>query len=191
MQRISWSHSIALLHYCNTLIRFALRLMIPSQKSQDKPNLWLANQIFHNNLRVYPFMYYHVSSLIYCPICFTFYHYINHWCIQFLCLICMMNVVRIWQGNIVLRNISDVTMRIHWMQLHRLREKSLPFQKKYKKEIFHLISPHFNFWLAIEKFYYLPISTCSFRRSSFCSLWGNMVQMDLSINFRGRPFAVK
>ena len=92
-------------------------------------------------------------------ICFTFYHYINHWFIMLLCKFCMMNVVRIWQGNIVLRNISDVTDGVHWVQLHRPREKSCSFKKEYKEEIFHLVLPHFNFWLAIEN-----ISTCQFRR---------------------------
>ena len=158
MQRISWSHSITLLHNCNMLISFAIRLMIPSQKTPDTPNFWLANQIFRNSLCVYAFMYYHISSLMYCHICFTFYHYINHWFIQLLCIFCMMNVVRIWQGNIVLRNVSDVTEGVDWMQLHRPRKKSHPFQKEYKKEIFHLVLPHFNLWLAIEKFYYLLIS---------------------------------
>ena len=158
MQRISWSHSITLLHYCNMPIRFAIRLMIPSQKTPDTPNFWLANQIFRNSLYVCAFMYYHISSLMYCHICFTFYHYINHWFIQPLCIFCMMNVVRIWQRNIVLRNVSDVTEGVDWMQLHRPRKKSHPFQKEYKKEIFHLVLPHFNFWLDIEKFYYVLIS---------------------------------
>ena len=158
MQRISWSHSITLLHNCNMLISFAIRLMIPSQKTPDTPNFWLANQIFRNSLCVYAFMYYHISSLMYCHICFTFYHYINHWFIQLLCIFCMMNVVRIWQGNIVLRNVSDVTEGVDWMQLHRPRKKSHPFQKEYKKEIFHLVLPHFNLWLAIENFYYVLIS---------------------------------
>ena len=125
MQRISWSHSIALLHYCNTLICFAIWLMIPSQNTPDTPNFWLANQIFHYNLCVYAFMYYHISSLMYCHNCFTFYHYINHWFIHLLCIFCIMNVVRIWQGNIVLRNISDVTERVHWVQLHRPLSKGI------------------------------------------------------------------
>ena len=71
---------------------------------------------------------------------------------------CMMNVVRIWQGNMVLQNISDVTQGVHWVQLYHPQEKSCPFQKEYKKEIFHLVFRHFNFWPAIEKCYYLPIS---------------------------------
>ena len=36
-------------------------------------------------------------------------------------------------------------------------EKSHHFQKEYKKEVFHLVLPHFDFWLAIEKCYYVPI----------------------------------
>ena len=44
------------------------------------------------------------------------------------------------------------------MQLHRPRKKSHPFQKEYKKEIFHLVLPDVNFWLAIEKCYYVPKS---------------------------------
>ena len=140
----------------------------------------------------------------------------------------MMNVVRICR-NIVLRNISDVTEGVHWVHLHRPREKSCPFQKEYNNEVFYLVLPHFKFWLAIEK---VPISTsCQwiiqrwhlfnrnviavvwfrqkdvlqnfakltgkdlcwslFSRSSFCSLLGNMIEMDPSINFRGRPFTVK
>ena len=130
MQRISRSHSIALLHYSNTLIRFAIRLMMLSQNTPDTPNFWLANQIFHNNLCVYAFMYYHISSLMYCRISFTFYHYINHWFIQLLFIFSMMNVVRMWQGNIVLRNISDVTEELHWVQLHHSQDKSHPCQKE-------------------------------------------------------------
>ena len=64
MQRISWSHSIVLLDYCNVL--YVLR--------------------FHNNLSVYVFMHYHTCSLIY----FTSYYYINHWFIHFLWIFCMM-----------------------------------------------------------------------------------------------------
>ena len=75
MQRISWNHFVALLRYCNM------------QSTQDTPNFWLANQIFHDNLCVYAFMYYDISFLMYCHICFTFYHYINHWFIQLLCII--------------------------------------------------------------------------------------------------------
>ena len=57
------------------------------------------------------------------------------------------------------RNISEVTEGVHWVQLYRPREKSHPFQKEYKKKIFHLVLPHFNFWLAIEKCSYVSIST--------------------------------
>ena len=46
-------------------------------------------------------------------ICFNSYHYINHWFIGLLYIFCMMNVVRMWQMNIVLRNISGVT-EVHW-----------------------------------------------------------------------------
>ena len=159
MERISWSHSIALLRYCNALIRFAIRLMIPSQNTPDTPNFWLANQIFHNNLCVYAFMYYHISCAMYFHVCFTFYHYINHWFIHLLVIFYMMNVVRIWQGYMVLRNISDVTEGVHLVQLQHPREKSRPFQKEYQRKFFHLVLPHFNFWLAIEKCYYVPIST--------------------------------
>ena len=38
------------------------------------------------------------------------------------------------------------------------REK-LPFLKEYKTEIFHLVLPHFNFWPATEKCYYMSILT--------------------------------
>ena len=128
------------------------------QNTPDTLNYWLANQIFHNSLCVYAFMYY-ISSLKYYHICFTFYHYINHWFIHLLCMFClMMNVVRIWQGNIVLRNTSDVTDGVHWVQLHRLRQKSTRFQKEYKEGIFHWVLPHFNFSSAIEKCYYVTIS---------------------------------
>ena len=40
--------------------------MIPSQNTPDTPNFWLENQIFRNNLCVYAFMYYHISSIMYC-----------------------------------------------------------------------------------------------------------------------------
>ena len=38
------------------------------------------------------------------------------------------------------------------------REK-MPFLKEYKNEIIHLVLPHFNFWPAIEKCYYVFIPT--------------------------------
>ena len=37
-----------------------------------------------------------------------------------------------------------------------LREK-FPLLKEYKKEVIHLVFPHFNFWSAIEKYYYVFI----------------------------------
>ena len=58
-----------------------------------------------------------------------------------------------------MRNIRDVTDGVHWVQSQRPRQKSRPFQKEYKEEIFHLVLPHFNFWLAIEKCFYVPFST--------------------------------
>ena len=67
-------------------------------------------------------------------ICFTSYHYINHWFIQLLYIFCMINVVRIWQKNIVLQNISGVTERVHSVRLHRSREKSCSFQRNTKME---------------------------------------------------------
>ena len=65
-----------------------------------------------------------------------------------------MRNVSIKQGYIVLRNISAVTEEVHGVQMHCPREKSRPFQKKYKKEIFDLVLPHLNFWLATEKCYF-------------------------------------
>ena len=82
----------------------------------------------------------------------TSYHYINQWFNDLLCIFCMMNVVRMWQGNIVRRNISDVTEGVHWVRLQRPR--GCAFQKEYKKRFFHLVLLHFNFWPA----------TCPFRR---------------------------
>ena len=61
-----------------------------------------------------------------------------------------MNVVRVLQGNNVLRNISGVTDGLHWVPLHHSWEK-----KEYKNEIIHLVFHHFNFWSAIEKYYYV------------------------------------
>ena len=34
------------------------------QNTPDTPDFWLENRIFHNNLCVYAFMHYHISSLI-------------------------------------------------------------------------------------------------------------------------------
>ena len=102
-------------------------------------------------------MYYHISSLIYVHICFTFYHYINHWLIQRLCIFCMINVVRIWQEYS-----SAKYQGRNWrgtLGTMPPRQKSRPFQKEYKEEISHLVLPHFNFWLAVEKCFYVPIST--------------------------------
>ena len=58
-----------------------------------------------------------------------------------------------------MRNTSDVTEGIHWVQLQHPQYKSHPFQKEYKKEIFNLVLAHFNIWLAIEECYYVPILT--------------------------------
>ena len=107
------------------LIRFCSKANDPkSQNIPDAPDFWLANKIFRNNLCNHAFM--HLYQLSY--ICFTSYHNINHLFIHVLYIFCMMNVVRMWQGNIVLRNISGVTEGVHWVRLHRPREKSCPFK---------------------------------------------------------------
>ena len=126
-----------------------------SQNTPDTPDFWLANKIFGNNLCAYAFM--HLSYQL-CYICFTSYHYINHWFVHLLYIFCMMNIVRMWQGNIVLRNISGVTEGVCWVQLHHAREKSCPF-KRIQNEIFHLVLPDFNFWPVTEKCYYVSILT--------------------------------
>ena len=108
-----------LIRYCNT---FSNKASDPeSQNTPDIPDFWLAKKLLRDSLCVYALLY----QLSY--ICFTFYHYINHWYIHLLHILRMMNILRMWQGNIVLRNVSGVTEGVHWVRLHRPREKSCPF----------------------------------------------------------------
>ena len=95
-------------------------------------------------------MYYHI--------CFTSFHSINHWFMHLLCIFCMMNV-RVWQGNIVLRNISDVTEGVHWVQLHHPRQKSHLFKKNTKREFSICFCLILTFGLLWKN-----VTTCPFRR---------------------------
>ena len=70
--------------------------------------------------------------------------------IHILYIFCMMNVVRMWQENIVLWNISGITQG-HWVWLYCPQEKVALF-KGIQNEIFHLFLSHFNFWPATEYF---------------------------------------
>ena len=137
-------------------------------------------------------MHFHYISALFC---FNCYHYINHCFIHLMYIFCMMNVVRMWKGNIVLRNISGVTEgstvgAIHCVKSVQVRsfflvriflhsgwirrftpvhsfhaviafpsKEKFPFLKRHKNEIIHLVLPHFNFWPAIEKYYYESIWT--------------------------------
>ena len=80
-----------------------------------------------------------VYALLYqlSSICYTSYHYINHWFIHLLYMFCMMYVVRMWQGNIVLRSISCVTKGYIGCNCTVARWEKFPFVKEYKNEIFH------------------------------------------------------
>ena len=63
MQKVFWSHSIALLHrYANTFCYKASDLK--SQNIPDVPDFWLVNKIFCDSLCGYAFMLYHIISLI-------------------------------------------------------------------------------------------------------------------------------
>ena len=75
----------------------------------------------------------------------------------FMCIFCMINVMRIWQEYS-----SAKYQGRNWrgtLGTMPPRQKSRPFQKEYKEEISHLVLPHFNFWIAVEKCFYVPIST--------------------------------
>ena len=109
-----------------------MKLMIPSRKTHQIHQTPNSGQQTKFSLTNYAFMY-----------------YINHRFIHFLFMLFMRNV-SIQQGYIVLRNISAVTEGVHGVQMYCPWEKSRPFQKKYKKETFDLVLPHFNFWLATE-----------------------------------------
>ena len=105
----------------------------------------------------------YIYALLYhlCYICLSSYHYINHWFIHLLCIFCMMNVVRMWQGNIVLGNIICINEGVHKVGLHRSWEKSCCFlNKEYKNGIFHLVLAHFNFWLVIECYCVSTSTSC-------------------------------
>ena len=151
MQRIFWSHSIALLHqYTNT---FCNKANDPkSQNIPDVPDFWLANKIFRNNLYGYAFMQYHISSLTSALL-----HIItNHWFIHLLYIFRVMNAVRMWQENIILQYNSGVTEGVYWVPSSR---EKLPFLKENKNEIFRLVFPYFNSWPATETCYYVSILT--------------------------------
>ena len=154
MQRIFWSHSIALLHRCADAFRNKAYDPRP-QNIPDVPDFWLGNKIFCNSLCRYAFIHCHISSLI--SISFTTYHNINHWFIHLLHIFFVMNVAKMWQGNIVLRNISGVTDGVHWVRLQRPREKGT--LSKWIQKMKFSVLPHFNFWLATEKCYYVFILT--------------------------------
>ena len=51
--------------------------MTPNYKAPDTPDFWLANKIFRNNFCVYALSYQRSY------ICFTSFHYKNHWLIHF------------------------------------------------------------------------------------------------------------
>ena len=105
MQRIFWSHSIALLHYyVNT---FCDKTNDPKSQNARTPEtiaFWLVNKILHNNLCVYVLMHYYISSLI-CASLPIITETIGLVRISLVTIA----LVRIRQRNIVLRNISGVT----------------------------------------------------------------------------------
>ena len=83
MQRISWSHFIALLHYyANTFCDKTNDPKSQNTRTPETPAFWLAKKILHNNLCVYVLI--HTLSYQLSYICFTSYHYIDHWFIHLL-----------------------------------------------------------------------------------------------------------
>ena len=90
-------------------------------------------------------------------ICFTSCHYINHWFIHILYIFCMMYVVRMWQEDIRLQNIKDVTEGVHWIRLHRCPLRKVVHFKGILN--WNFLLPHVNFWAVREKYYYVPILT--------------------------------
>ena len=142
--------------YTITLMRFGIRVMTPNRKTHQHQKQLISGQQIKISITIYALMYLCIiiQALLY--LLHFFYHYIINWFIHFLHIFCMMNVVRIRQGNIVLRNISGITEAIHWVHCTAL-ELKVTFLKGI--EVFHLVLPHFNFWLAIEKCYYVFIST--------------------------------
>ena len=140
--------------YTNPLIHVVTRLVIQIAKQTRYSRFLVKKQNFPSQfmrLCIYALS----CQLSY--ICFTSYHYINHWFIHLLYIFCMMNVVRMWQGNIVLRNISGVTEGVHWVRLHRCPLRKVALFKGIPK--WNFLLPHFNFWPATEKCYNVTILT--------------------------------
>ena len=121
----------------------------------DTPDSWSANKMFHNNLCVFII----ISALLYLIPLLSLHQLLVY--PPFLYIFCMLNVVKMWQGNIVLRNISGVTEGVHWVPLRYPREKNCPFYRNTKmlSKLSIYFLPHFHFSPAIRKCYYVFIST--------------------------------
>ena len=141
--------------YKNALIRFRVRLMIPNCETHQIHQI--PGQQTKCSITTYVFSLSYQLSYIWFPC----YHYINYWFIHLFYIFCMLNVVKMWQGNIVLQNISGVTegyIGCHCAILERKIALFIGIQKCYQSYpfIFCLI---FTFRLLWEN-----ATTCSFRR---------------------------
>ena len=93
------------MEYLNVTIMFEMLFMFYhlKQKCLHSRNVWeKAHQMHHIfvqetkcSITISFFSFYYKLSYI----CFTCYHYINYWFIYLLYIFCMMNVVRMWEGN--------------------------------------------------------------------------------------------
>ena len=141
--------------YKNALIRFRVRLMIPNCETHQ------IHQIPGQQTKCFIATYVFSLSYQLSYIWFPCYHYINYWFIHLFYIFCMLNVVKMWQGNIVLRNISGVTEGVHWVPLRYPREKNCPFYRNTKmlSKLSIYFLPHFHFSPAMGKCYNVFIST--------------------------------
>ena len=149
MQRIIWSHSIAVQHKCAN--RFCGKTNLPKlQNIPNTPDFWLASKIYHNNLclfiiiSVLLFLLHLLSlhnSLVYPP---------------FVCILydeCSEDETEEYSSA-----------KYQWRKwggklgaIARPSIEKLLCLKGYKNELIRLVLPHFNFWL--EKCYDVFIST--------------------------------
>ena len=140
----------------NTLIRFAIRLMIPNHETLQIHQI--SGQQTKFSITIYSYMHLCIiiSALLY----------------QLLFLSMHKSLVYPPSVCIVYDECSEDVTGEYSSTKYQWRNRGgalgaiappwrgkLLFLKEYKNEIIHLVLPHLNFWFSIEKCYYVSIST--------------------------------
>ena len=123
-----------------------------SRNAPDIPDFWLANKIFHNNLCIFII----ISALLYLLLLPSLHKSLVYPpFVDILNTECSEDVRGEYSSaKYQWRNRGDTLSAIATLSREKLR-----FLKEYKNEIISLVLPHFNFFPAIEKWYYVSIST--------------------------------